>query len=131
MHVSSKYLVTHDFFIMNNNPLTTSQRIYSSFTIDRYIIRCCQRLSQVAHDKTLWRRIDFRASPILLNDLEKYMKFLQPITTTLAIRGNLYTEEDASLSPCFFNSIKTTCTQLKELIIEEYYINGDKVNSNT
>ncbi|XP_076170851.1 uncharacterized protein LOC143148428 isoform X3 [Ptiloglossa arizonensis] len=86
---------------------------------------CCQRLGQVAQDKTLWRRVDFRASPMLLNDLKKYIKFLQPMTTSLAIRGSLYSEEDAGLS--FFNSIKTICTHLKELIIEEYYINGDKI----
>ncbi|XP_017792380.1 PREDICTED: uncharacterized protein LOC108574322 [Habropoda laboriosa] len=44
-----------------------------------------------------------------------------------AIRGDLYCENDTELSPCFFNSIKTTCTQLKELIIEEYCINGNKI----
>ncbi|XP_076241529.1 uncharacterized protein LOC143183719 isoform X2 [Calliopsis andreniformis] len=87
---------------------------------------CCQRLSQIARDKTLWRIVDFRGSPMVLNDLKKYMKFLQPMTTTLAIRANSYSEKDAGLSPWFFNSIKSTCTQLKELIIEEYYINADK-----
>ncbi|XP_076225038.1 uncharacterized protein LOC116424184 isoform X4 [Nomia melanderi] len=88
---------------------------------------CCQRLGQVAQDKTLWRRVDFRALPIQLNDfLKEYIKFLQPMTTTLAIRSSPYTEEDDGLSPSFFNSIKTVCTQLKELIIEDYYINGDK-----
>ncbi|CAL7935418.1 unnamed protein product [Xylocopa violacea] len=86
----------------------------------------CQRLARVAQDMTLWRRVDFRASPILLNDLKEYIRFLQPMTTSLAIRGNLFYENDAELSPCFFNSIKTTCTDLKELIIEEYRINGDK-----
>ncbi|XP_031826083.1 uncharacterized protein LOC116424184 isoform X2 [Nomia melanderi] len=89
---------------------------------------CCQRLGQVAQDKTLWRRVDFRALPIQLNDfLKEYIKFLQPMTTTLAIRSSPYTEEDDGLSPSFFNSIKTVCTQLKELIIEDYYINGDKI----
>ncbi|XP_076758946.1 uncharacterized protein LOC143428120 isoform X4 [Xylocopa sonorina] len=86
----------------------------------------CQRLARVAQDMTLWRRVDFRASPILLNDLKEYIRFLQPMTTSLAMRGNLFYENDAELSPCFFNSIKTTCTDLKELIIEEYRINGDK-----
>ncbi|XP_016918450.1 uncharacterized protein LOC108001770 isoform X1 [Apis cerana] len=87
----------------------------------------CQRLGQIAQDKTLWRRVDFRETPMLLNDLKEYIKFLQPITTSLAMRGDLYCEHDTELSPCFFNSIKTICTQLKELIIEEYCINGDKI----
>ncbi|XP_068967493.1 F-box/LRR-repeat protein fbxl-1 isoform X1 [Bombus flavifrons] len=87
----------------------------------------CQRLAQVAQDKTLWRRVDFRATPILLNDLKEYIKFLQPTTTSLAMRGDLYCENDAELSPYFLNSVKATCTQLKELIIEEYCINADKI----
>lgn len=92
------------------------------------IFRSCQRLAQIVQDKTLWRRVDFRATPILLNDLKEYVKFLQPITISLAIRGDLYRENDTELSLCFFNCIKTTCIQLKELIIEEYCINGDEVS---
>lgn len=44
------------------------------------------------------------------------------------MRGDLYCENDAGLSPYFLNSVKATCTQLKELIIEEYCINADKVS---
>jgi len=55
------------------------------------------------------------------------MKFLQPITMSLAMRGNLISRERSSLTQRFFNNVKTLCDQLKELIIEEYYINGDKV----
>ncbi|KAG7202364.1 hypothetical protein KM043_018690 [Ampulex compressa] len=88
---------------------------------------CCQRLCQVAQDRTLWRRIDFRETPVLLNDLRKYIKFLQPMTTSLAMRGNLRSEKYSGLTQKFFNTIKTLCTQLKELIMEEYHINGDKI----
>ncbi|XP_076674761.1 uncharacterized protein LOC143372460 isoform X2 [Andrena cerasifolii] len=87
---------------------------------------CCQRLDQVAQDKTLWRRVDFRESPILSKDVRKYIKFLQPMTTSLAIRGNLYSDGKIGLSPFFFSAISIACTQLKELVIEKYYINGDK-----
>jgi len=55
------------------------------------------------------------------------MKFLQPITMSLAMRGNLISRDRSSLTQRFFNNVKTLCDQLKELIIEEYYINGDKV----
>jgi len=75
----------------------------------------------------LWRRADFRKKPIYLEDLNQYMKFLQPITMSLAMRGNLISRERSSLTQRFFNNVKTLCDQLKELIIEEYYINGDKV----
>ncbi|XP_011879226.1 PREDICTED: uncharacterized protein LOC105568294 [Vollenhovia emeryi] len=89
---------------------------------------CCVRFAQLAHDRTLWRRVDFRKNPILLDDLNQYMKFLQPITMSLAMRGNLICREGSSLTQRFFNNVKTLCDQLKELIIEEYYINGDKIH---
>jgi len=55
------------------------------------------------------------------------MKFLQPITMSLAMRGNLTFRERSSLTQRFFKNVKMLCKQLKELIIEEYYINGNKV----
>jgi len=55
------------------------------------------------------------------------MKFLQPITMSLAMRGNLIFRERSSLTQKFFKNMKMLCKQLKELIIEEYYINGNKV----
>ncbi|KYM76914.1 F-box/LRR-repeat protein 12 [Atta colombica] len=89
---------------------------------------CCQRFAQLTQDRTLWRRADFRTKPIYLEDLNQYMKFLQPITMSLAMRGNLISRERSSLTQRFFNNVKTLCDQLKELIIEEYYINGDKIH---
>lgn len=89
---------------------------------------CCQRFGQVAQDKTLWRRVDFRSLPIKLKDFtNEYIKFLQPVTTTLAIRRSLDNGEIGRLSLRFFNTIKTVCTQLKELIIEDYVIHGDTI----
>lgn len=74
----------------------------------------------------MWRRVDFRIKPILLDDLIKYMKFLQPLTLSLAIRGDL-SPGTSALTQNFFDHMRTQCNQLKELIIEEYYIHGDKV----
>ncbi|XP_076285929.1 uncharacterized protein LOC143211813 isoform X4 [Lasioglossum baleicum] len=89
---------------------------------------CCQRFGQVAQDKTLWRRVDFRSLPIKLKDfMKEYIKFLQPVTTTLAIRRSLGNGEIGRLSLRFFSTIKTVCTQLKELIIEDYIIHGDTI----
>ncbi|XP_072751881.1 uncharacterized protein [Anoplolepis gracilipes] len=87
---------------------------------------CCHRLAQLTQDRTLWRRVDFRTKPMLLNDLNQYIKFLQPITMSLAIRGN-FVSGNSALTQKFFTNIKTLCNQLKELIIEEYYINGDEI----
>jgi len=43
------------------------------------------------------------------------------------MRGNLIFRERSSLTQRFFKNVKMLCKQLKELIIEEYYINGNKV----
>ncbi|GAB1864358.1 F-box lrr-repeat protein 12 [Camponotus japonicus] len=87
---------------------------------------CCHRLAQLTQDRTLWRKVDFRPNPMFLNDLNRYMKFLQPITMSLAIRGNFH-DKCPALTQRFFENVKTLCNQLKELVIEEYYINGDKI----
>lgn len=65
---------------------------------------------------------------MLLDDLNEYLKFLQPTTTSLAIRGNSLTGKCPDLTQGFFNTVRTVCNQLKELIIEEYYISEDKVH---
>ncbi|XP_015607355.1 uncharacterized protein LOC107273547 isoform X2 [Cephus cinctus] len=88
---------------------------------------CCQRLDQVTQDRTLWANVDFRSRSMLLHELEKYVKFLQPLTTSLAIRGNQDPEKFTGLSQSFFNAIKVVCNQLKELIIEDYCIDGNKI----
>jgi len=43
------------------------------------------------------------------------------------MRGGLYLGKYPALTQSFFSDVKSSCNQLKELIIEEYYINGDKV----
>lgn len=103
-----------------------------NFTINfSQLYRCCQRLAQVAHDRTLWRRVDFRSKPMLWDDLKSYMKFLQPMTTSLAMRGDLFSGKDSALTQHFFSNIRVLCNHLKELNIEEYHINGDRVLCHT
>ncbi|EZA58040.1 F-box/LRR-repeat protein [Ooceraea biroi] len=92
---------------------------------------CCRRFAQLTQDRTLWKRVDFRTKPILPDDLNKYIKFLQPMTMSLALRGKLLSDETSALTEHFFNNffnnVRSLCNQLKELIIEEYYINGNKI----
>lgn len=64
---------------------------------------------------------------MLIDDLYEYVKFLQPTTTSFAICGNSNSDKCPDLTLNFFNILRSLCGDLKELIIEEYYINGDKV----
>ncbi|XP_048506110.1 uncharacterized protein LOC105688414 isoform X2 [Athalia rosae] len=88
---------------------------------------CCQRLEQVTRDRTLWSSVDFRKSPIMLEDLEKYVKFFRPWITKLRIRGNLQSDRYQGLSQSFFTAIGEICNRLKELTVEEYAIDGNKI----
>ncbi|XP_020277496.1 uncharacterized protein LOC109851642 isoform X2 [Pseudomyrmex gracilis] len=87
---------------------------------------CCQRFARLTQDRTLWRNVDFRTQPMVLDDFDKYTKFLQPMTTSLAIRGDLVSNNTV-LTQSFLKNVRTLCKQLKELIIEDYHINGDKI----
>lgn len=98
------------------------------FHYEMFDRRCCQRLEQVTRDRTLWGLVDFRSTPILLEDLEKYIKFLRPLTTRLRMRGNLQSDKYRGLSQSFFTAIGEICHQLKELTVEEYAIDGNKVS---
>ncbi|XP_043494527.1 uncharacterized protein LOC122519249 [Polistes fuscatus] len=88
---------------------------------------CSQRMSQLTEDRTLWKKIDFRKHQIPLKDIEKYIKFFQPTTTSLSMRGDLGAKEGMKLTQKFFRTLTNHCTQLKELIIEKYYIDGNKI----
>ncbi|KAK2586450.1 hypothetical protein KPH14_010725 [Odynerus spinipes] len=88
---------------------------------------CSQRLAQVTRDRTLWRKVDFRTIPMSLNDIDRYTKFFQPMTTSVAMRGDLHSNKCSGLTQKFFDTLNTHCGQLKELIIEDYHIDGDKV----
>ncbi|XP_015125808.1 uncharacterized protein LOC107047545 isoform X1 [Diachasma alloeum] len=86
---------------------------------------CCKRLHSVCRDRTLWRTVDFRSTPMQIKDLKTYVKFLQPLTTSIAINGRTREWDEGSLEELkndFISSICETCTGLKEFIIEEYSI---------
>ncbi|XP_034946786.1 uncharacterized protein [Chelonus insularis] len=88
---------------------------------------CCQRLNQVSRDRTLWRIVDFRSRPTKNEDLKNVIKFLQPSTTSIAINGRrtMINESEDNLEELkidFVSQIGKVCTNLKELIIEEYSI---------
>lgn len=60
-------------------------------------------------------------------ELARYIKFFQPSVKTFAIRGNLEEKGCSEFTKNFLKIIMKTCTQLKELVIEDYYINGAEV----
>ncbi|KAI4495591.1 hypothetical protein M0802_008603 [Mischocyttarus mexicanus] len=88
---------------------------------------CSQRMYRITRDRTLWKIIDFRKHQIPIEDVTKYTKFFQRSTTSLSMRGDLNAREHVKLPPTFFRTLRKHCTQLKELIIEECYIDGNKI----
>lgn len=73
--------------------------------------------------------MDYRARAMSVAELKKYTKFFQPSVKTFAIRGNSESNNYSEFSKNFLEIIVETCTHLKELIIEEFYINGTEVRN--
>ncbi|XP_051165772.1 uncharacterized protein LOC127284405 [Leptopilina boulardi] len=89
--------------------------------------KCCHRLDQVTQDRTLWSVMDYRSKSMSMVELEKYIKFFQPSVKTFAIRGNSEAKRYSEFTKHFLTTIMKNCTQLKELLIEDYYINGTEI----
>lgn len=60
--------------------------------------------------------------------LDKYEIFMQPATKSLAIRGPMDNFKLSELHLNFLKTVASKCSQLEDLIIEDYYINRDKVS---
>ncbi|XP_020296436.1 uncharacterized protein LOC109861275 [Pseudomyrmex gracilis] len=88
---------------------------------------CCTRFSRLALDKSLWT-YDYRKEPILPSQMEPYETFLEPLTYTLAIRGDFQQYSENLLGLLFFSKVKQICRALRTLIIEDYYIIADEVS---
>ena len=71
--------------------------------------------------------MDYRAKAMSVEELKKYTKFFQPSVKTFAIRGNSESNQNSEFSKNFLKTIVETCPQLKELVVEEFYINGTEV----
>ncbi|XP_020297851.1 uncharacterized protein LOC109862266 [Pseudomyrmex gracilis] len=87
---------------------------------------CCTRLSRLAEDKFLWK-LDYRKKPILVSQMLPYDTFLEPLTHTLAIRGDFDQDWKNLLSCFFFSEIKQICQVLNTLIIEDFYISVEEI----
>lgn len=65
-----------------------------------------------------------------MKDLSNYVKFLQPLTTSIAMNGKTREWAEDSLEKLnhdFISSICETCAGLKEFIIEEYSIISNEI----
>ncbi|XP_014213796.1 uncharacterized protein LOC106643254 [Copidosoma floridanum] len=88
---------------------------------------CCLRLCDLCRDRTLWKSIDLRGKHLPFDELKEYVKFLQPVTKFLALRGNKRKNELPELMLSFLKIINKKCTQLEDFILEEYSISREKI----
>lgn len=78
-------------------------------------------------DRTLWTSLDLRAKYLPLEELEKYIRFMQPFTKLVAIRGNKVQNEFSELSLSFLNNVIEKCEKLQNFIVEDFKIPRRKV----
>ncbi|XP_020289375.1 uncharacterized protein LOC109857472 isoform X2 [Pseudomyrmex gracilis] len=99
-------------------------------TVDKKVLKnlrlCCERLSMLMLDESLWI-LDHRKEPMIPSQMLPYENFLEPLTHSLAVRGDFERNIDNILGHLFFYKLQEICRLLKELIIEDYYINIHEV----
>lgn len=83
----------------------------------------------MCHDRTLWKIVDLRSEPTKMTDLKQYLQHTHPQTKQIAINGKLkdccrHGEYREELKIEALMKISENCTNLKELIIEEYSFNS-------
>lgn len=81
----------------------------------------------VCCDRTLWASVDLRARHLPLEELQKYLRFLQPVTKLLALRGNKRKHEFPEMHPSILDTISLECYRLQDFLLEEYNISREKV----
>lgn len=119
--ITISYTYCVDFVLFNY----TSAKFCNTMKLPPF--RCCTRLHDLCCDRTLWRIVDLRAQHLPLEELNKYMEFVQPVTKIVAIRGNKRKSEFPELHPSFLNTVTLKCENLHDLILEDYSILQEKV----
>ncbi|XP_011497861.1 PREDICTED: uncharacterized protein LOC105362194 [Ceratosolen solmsi marchali] len=123
---SQKKEYSYNLLDLSDDVLLHIFKYLSSFDIMSLHL-CCFRLSELCCDRTLWKSLDLRAQHLSLEELEKYVRFMQPVTKLLAIRGNKRKNEFPELHPSFLNTVALKCEQLQDFILEDYSISQEKI----
>jgi len=91
----------------------------------------CQLFQRISVDKTLWKDVDLRDSPRDLKTCKAILKRLHDSTNSFAITGLLKSKGRVeNLSQVFMSDLSCKCSKLKELVLENCYINGETIGFN-
>ncbi|KAK4329365.1 hypothetical protein Pmani_000276 [Petrolisthes manimaculis] len=88
------------------------------------------RLARLVGDLSLWRHVDFGRSPLNLQFLHKFIRFLGPHTVTISVTGFVrgsgrhHPKGSHCISEAFLTSLKRRCPHLHELHLHRCYINA-------
>ncbi|KAJ1525425.1 hypothetical protein ONE63_010239 [Megalurothrips usitatus] len=93
---------------------------------------CCQRLSQVASDWSLWTDVDFRPHRLLEGQLERFLPFFSDTTERIATRGFVASKPSPRwrtecLSTELLSSFASEGPELRSFTAEEHCIDANKV----
>ncbi|XP_076065934.1 F-box/LRR-repeat protein 12-like [Oratosquilla oratoria] len=88
------------------------------------------RFAVLVCDTTLWRHVNFGPSPLSLQFLHKFIRYLGPHTLTISISGFVKTNVRSHpkgtycISEAFLTSLKRRCPHLQELSLHRCYIDA-------
>ncbi|XP_063234257.1 uncharacterized protein LOC134537594 [Bacillus rossius redtenbacheri] len=91
----------------------------------------CERLHTLCRDRTLWGAADFRGGRLRAEELGGVLGMLQPHTRLLAVRGLAGVAgraEAGVLGKRFLALLPAACPRLDTLIVEDFFIDVDKVD---
>ncbi|XP_071546701.1 F-box/LRR-repeat protein 12-like [Panulirus ornatus] len=113
-------------------PESVLLKIFSSLcAVDLYSLCSVHpRLARLVGDLSLWRHVDFGRTPLSLQFLHKFIRFLGPHTLTITVTGfvkssiRLPPKGSQCISEAFLTSLKRRCPHLQELNLHRCYIDA-------
>ncbi|XP_064111913.1 F-box/LRR-repeat protein 12-like [Macrobrachium nipponense] len=88
------------------------------------------RFARLVGDLSLWRHVNFGRTPLSLQFLHKFIRFLGPHTRTITVTGfvrasiRLHPKGSQCISEAFLTSLKRRCPHLQELNLHRCYIDA-------
>ena len=94
------------------------------------LTQSCSRLSRVASDQSLWKKIDTSSKPLSIAEFRKILPFLSEKTVHISIGGFLNQRNkmhNESVSPSILEVISGRCPNLETFELRHCFVDASKI----